>query len=193
MIVNSSLWQKIFKIKRPILIKSVLAAVLVLIVAFVLISLLQRALKRLLIQKGVDLSIVSRITLFVRWFLGLLAVLAAITILGIGVASIWTALSAVLAMAAIGFFAGWSLISSSLAMLIIIIWRPYKVGDAIELLPDGICGRLTLFDHKGAEGDSPRRGGRHLLEIGKGFDNRYRMWCRRLFYYPFDGADGRYL
>jgi len=128
------------------LIKSVVPAVVVLIVACVVIAVVKRALKSILTNKKVDESVISGIILMVRWCLWITALLAAVTILKIGVGSLWTFLSAVLAMAAIGFFAGWSLISSSLAMLIIVIWRPYKVGDMIELVPDGISGHLTQIN-----------------------------------------------
>jgi len=126
--------------------KSIVPAIIILVVGILLIAFLERQINRLMTRKLVPHSTISSVRLLLRWTIIALIVLASATVLGLKLPSIWAAVSTVLAMAAIGLFAGWSLISSMLAMFIILIWRPFKVGDGIEILPDGIQGKLEHID-----------------------------------------------
>ena len=80
-----------------------------------------------------------------RWTRGVLAVAVALLVIalaGYPIETIWVPLSALLAMVAIGFVAVWSMLSNILATLIILIWRPFNVGERIEIEPDGIGGEV---------------------------------------------------
>jgi hypothetical protein len=88
----------------------------------------------------------STTRIFRRWMRGLLAVLVVLSFVAIGgwqIDSIWTFLTTVLAMVAIGFVAVWSILSNLLATLVILVWRPFNVGEEIQLLPEGIAGRVV--------------------------------------------------
>ena len=81
-----------------------------------------------------------------RWIRGLLFVLATLSIVAIAgfeVGSIWQFVTALLAMVAIGFVAVWSMLSNILATLVILVWRPFDVGERIELLPEGVGGQVV--------------------------------------------------
>ena len=81
-----------------------------------------------------------------RWLRGLLTVvvlLLVITLAGAKTDRLWAPLSALFAMVAIGFVAVWSMLSSILATFIILIWRPFNVGERIELQPDNISGKVV--------------------------------------------------
>jgi hypothetical protein len=81
-----------------------------------------------------------------RWLRSVLAVLVVLTLvalLGWKIHSIWTLLTTVLAMIAVGFFAVWSMLSNILATLVILIWRPFNVGELVEITPDGIKGQVV--------------------------------------------------
>jgi len=80
---------------------------------------------------------------FVRWIIIIIVVLGVASIIGISLESLWVAVSAIIAMSLVGFFASWSLLSNTLAALVIMIWRPFEVGDRIEILPDKIVGEVT--------------------------------------------------
>ncbi|MGD8453418.1 MAG: mechanosensitive ion channel [Phycisphaerae bacterium] len=82
-----------------------------------------------------------------RWTRGLLTtavVFFVIALAGAPVGMLWAPLSALFAMVAVGFIAVWSVLSNILATLIILIWRPFNVGEEIEIQPDGIAG--TVID-----------------------------------------------
>ncbi len=88
----------------------------------------------------------STVNISRRWIRGLLvlfAFLAIVAIAGFEVGSIWQFLTAILAMVAIGFVAVWSMLSNILATLVILIWRPFNVGERVELLPDGVEGEVV--------------------------------------------------
>lgn len=81
-----------------------------------------------------------------RWGRGAIVLLAALAIASLGglqVGAILTFLTTLLAMVAIGFVAVWSVLSNLLATLIILVWRPFNVGEDIELLPEGVSGRVV--------------------------------------------------
>lgn len=81
-----------------------------------------------------------------RWLRGVLTVLVVLTLVAIGgwqIESVWTFLTTLLAMVAIGFVAVWSILSNVLATLVILIWRPFNVGEEIEISPENLGGRVV--------------------------------------------------
>jgi small-conductance mechanosensitive channel len=67
-------------------------------------------------------------------------------------------LSAALALVAIGFFAVWSVLSNLLCALMLVVVKPFRVGDSIEVCGDGLKGKVidlnfafvTLREEEGA-------------------------------------------
>jgi small-conductance mechanosensitive channel len=80
---------------------------------------------------------------FVRWIIIIFVVLGVASVVGVSLESLWVAVSAIIAMTLVGFFASWSLLSNTLAALVIMIWRPFEVGDRIEIMSDNIAGEVT--------------------------------------------------
>lgn len=88
----------------------------------------------------------STTRLFQRWARGLIVVISGLTLIAIAgwrVESLWTFVTTLLAMIAIGFVAVWSILSNLLATLVILIWKPFNVGEEIELLPEGLSGQVV--------------------------------------------------
>ena len=81
-----------------------------------------------------------------RWIRGGLAAVVGLTLIalaGFKIDSIWTFLTALLAMMGIGFVAVWSILSNILATLVILIWRPFNIGERIEILPEALEGQVV--------------------------------------------------
>lgn len=80
----------------------------------------------------------------VRWLvIGALTV-AALLALGIDLHGLWSTAVTVLSLVAIGFVAMWSLLSHVLASVLIVIFRPFEVGDRVELIGDDpVLGEVT--------------------------------------------------
>lgn len=123
---------------------TVLATFAVLAVAFAAIlvtkRLLRQAIRRIEYYLPYEmLLVVSRITVGALWVVTALLVLS---LWGVSVDGLWTLLISVAAIIGVGFLAVWTMVSNITASLFIIIWRPYRLGQTIEVLPEGLKGRV---------------------------------------------------
>ncbi len=71
-----------------------------------------------------------------RWLVIGVATVAALLALGIDLQGLWSTLVAALSLVAIGFVAMWSILSHMLASILIVVFRPFEVGDHIEIVGD---------------------------------------------------------
>ena len=134
--------------------------------AFVLRWLARLVIKRL--DRRYDLPIeilvsARRITGFVIGFGALLMILERF---GVSGSVLWTAFTGFAAVAAVAFFAAWSVLSNIFCALLILMTRPFRLHDHIELLENGeragFAGRVvdmnliyvTLEETHPAGGDS---------------------------------------
>jgi nitrate reductase NapE component/MFS family permease len=81
-----------------------------------------------------------------RWLRGALFVVTGLLLVAVGgwqISGLWTFLTTLLAMIAIGFVAVWSILSNLLATIVILIWRPFNIGDRIEVLPEALEGQVV--------------------------------------------------
>jgi small-conductance mechanosensitive channel len=93
-----------------------------------------------------------------RWIVRLVTVIIVLGVFGFQLGGLWAMISTVLAMVAIGFVAVWSLLSHTTATIILVILRPFSIGDDIELPSEEVRGRVidlnffftTLLTHEGA-------------------------------------------
>jgi small-conductance mechanosensitive channel len=79
-----------------------------------------------------------------RWLvIGGLSV-AALLALGIDLQGLWSTMVAALSLVAIGFVAMWSILSHMLASILIVIFRPFEIGDRVEIVGDDpVVGEVT--------------------------------------------------
>ena len=63
--------------------------------------------------------------------------------LGVSLASVWTVVSAVVAMVAIGFVAVWSILSNILCTLMLLIFQPFKVGNEVEIVDPAMASGIN--------------------------------------------------
>lgn len=110
-----------------------LFTLLLLVMLFVGSSLLRRFVDRLTAQGHLQGTMAGRLHILRRSLLLLVAPLVLLQITGLG-GSAWTLLSAVLATVAIGFFGVWSLLANATSALILLTFRPFRVGDDVDLL-----------------------------------------------------------
>jgi small-conductance mechanosensitive channel len=60
--------------------------------------------------------------------------------------SVVAAVTGVFALLAIGFVAVWSVLSNTLCSFILMIIRPYRIGDTLSFPPDDLSGRVVNFN-----------------------------------------------
>jgi small-conductance mechanosensitive channel len=123
-----------------------LATIGVVIGAFVLSYLLKRPLRESLRELAPRLRLPYETVLTTtRFLIGALWVLAAMLVLeiwGVSVGGLWTVLVSAATIVGVGFLATWTMISNITASFFIAFWRPFRLGDTVEMLPENLSGRV---------------------------------------------------
>lgn len=78
-----------------------------------------------------------------RWLIWGIALVLMLSVLGFNLSGLWAVLSTILAMIAIGFVAVWSVLSNVSCTVIMLIARPFQIGDEIEFAGEPIVGRVV--------------------------------------------------
>ncbi len=92
----------------------------------------------------------AMLALLLRWIIIVLVALMVLQQVGVPVAGLWASLLAVGAMVAIGFVAVWSVLSNITCAMVLVITRPFALGDEIEIIEtgggQGLRGRVMGFN-----------------------------------------------
>ena len=125
---------------------AVLATIAVVIGAFIVSHLLKRPLRDWLRQFTSRLRLPYETVLTAtRLLIGALWIVAAMLVLeiwGVSVGGLWTVLVSVATIVGVGFLATWTMISNITASLFIAFWRPFRLGNTVEMLPENLSGRV---------------------------------------------------
>lgn len=62
---------------------------------------------------------------------------------GVSVGSLWTVLVGAITVVGVGFLAVWAMVSNITASVFISIWRPFRLGQTVEVLPEAVKGRVV--------------------------------------------------
>ena len=131
---------------EPILqaaIKALPLAVLVLIGAALLHFLLGRSLDLLATRTRLAAGELDPIKKLLKTILHIVTVIVLLALFGINLGGLWAILSTVLAMIAIGFVAVWSLLSNVSGAVLILLSRPFAIGDEIEFAGEPVKGKVV--------------------------------------------------
>ncbi len=93
--------------------------------------------RRLAISYETSLTITRPVTAA----LWIVAAMLILNLWGIGMGGLWTLFVSAAAVIGVGFLAVWAMISNITASLFLTIWRPFHLGQTVELLPEGLKGR----------------------------------------------------
>ena len=133
--------------RHSIELPTVLATLVLIVAASVLIFLLNRLLKKWLqpteARLGLrteDIATIVRVVTALLWFI---ALLVAFDLWGIGFGGFWTVLVSAATIIGAAFVATWAMVSNITADLFLTIWRPFRLGDTVELLPEKLKGRAV--------------------------------------------------
>ena len=129
---------------------TVFATVFIMAAAAAIIALLNRYIWKLLegVERRFSLSYETSLTI-TRMAAAAVWIVAGMLILnlwGIGMGGLWTLLASAAAVIGVGFLAVWAMISNITASLFLTIWRPFHLGQTVELLPESLKGRVTSRD-----------------------------------------------
>ncbi len=106
---------------------------------------LVRGLKTLETRRYLPARLVSTFRRSAFWLIVLASALMVLQSMG-ALQSVVAAVTGVFAMVAIGFVAVWSVLSNTLCSLILMVVRPFRVGDTIGFPPDDFRGKVVNFN-----------------------------------------------
>jgi small-conductance mechanosensitive channel len=125
---------------------AVLATLGLVVGAFALSYLLKRLLQDSLRQLASRLRLPYETVLTTtRLLIGTLWIVVAMLVLeiwGISVGGLWTLLVSAATIVGVGFLATWTMVSNITASFFIALWRPFHLGDDIEIVPENLRGRV---------------------------------------------------
>lgn len=133
----------IFGLDTHAVLTASIVSVLILLVTFFLLFLISRAFDH--IARLIQMERLA-IRPFERIFRGLIALIALLLIcsaFGLPLNGLWTALTGVLAMVAIGFVAAWSVLVNITCTMIILMFRPFRIGDTIGFPGEEVKGQVV--------------------------------------------------
>ncbi len=128
-------------IMNGIVLQFVYAGVIVAIVLG-LSALLSKGVDRLQEKGKLPPFLIGPLRIFLKWGIFVLAILLVLHNFGMQIGGIWALISTVLAMIAIGFVAVWSMLSNASATLLILIFRPFEIGDHVEFVGEPTKGKV---------------------------------------------------
>src|SRR6516165_101412 len=124
-----------------------IGTVVILLLASIVIPILSRLLNQWLtyLQSPLNFtdktnSIINRVIIAVLWALIVFIIL---DVWGIGLAGVWAVLVSAITIIGVGFIATWAMTSNFTASLFLALWRPFHVGQTVEVLPENLKGRVV--------------------------------------------------
>lgn len=128
-------------------IRALIASVILLIAGSVVIWIVSRFLHDLIRRFEPRLRVshetalvLTRVAIAVLWvLLGALV----LNVWGISVTGLWAFVVSAAAVVGVGFLATWAMISNVTASVFIAIWRPFRLGETVEILPEALKGRAV--------------------------------------------------
>jgi small-conductance mechanosensitive channel len=121
------------------------AALVVLLIAFVVYWSLVRSMATLRAKHKLSENTFVLLRRLCRWTIFPVMVLLAAQQFGM-LENLWAAVTAMLAMIAIGFVAVWSVLSNTLCSVILMISRPFNIGDEVEFPGEEVGGKVIDFN-----------------------------------------------
>ncbi len=82
------------------------------------------------------------VRLLLRYAILIIATMVILGLWGFELGTIFALLGTVLGLVAIGFVAVWSVLSNFLCTLVLVVFKPFSVGDELELPADNVKGRV---------------------------------------------------
>ena len=129
-----------------ILLKKLMYSVIVVLIVNALFTLLKLSARKTQQKFGIRKSRYFAIRRLMTMASILLMAALLLLVWDISLHNVWVALSGILAVTAIAFFAIWSLVGNILAGIILYFTSPFKIEDAIEVMPDEICGTVLAIN-----------------------------------------------
>ena len=113
------------------------------LVAFLVFFGLRRLFQYFLRRANLPLQTFGPVRLTLRYAVLILAATMIMNVWGINTDALLTVLGTMLGLVAIGFVAVWSVLSNLLCTFVLILFKPFSVGDDLEIPADSISGKVV--------------------------------------------------
>lgn len=159
-----------------------LQVVAILLAAWVLRWLWVRVLKRLSARYDLPFEVGVAARRIGAFLIGFGALLLVLERLGVSGGVLWTAFTGFAAVAAVAFFAAWSVLTNIFCALLILVTRPFRLLDHIELIENGeragFRGRVVDMNLIFVTLEEKHDGGESLLRVPNSlfFQRATRRW-----------------
>ncbi len=127
---------------QPTLVRLIQTCV-ILVIAFTLFFGLRGRILRFAQWAGLPRLAFAPVRVILRYAILLIAAALILSLWGFQIGTILALLGSVLGLVAIGFVAVWSVLSNFLCTFVLVIFKPFSVGDELELPTDNVKGRVT--------------------------------------------------
>ena len=118
------------------------AAIAIIAGAFVIHLVLNRGLRLLADKTRLQYRDVTPFLKIGGWLITGATIALLLGVFGFNLGGLWTMLTTVMAMVAIGFIAVWSVLSNWLCTIVILLTRPFEIGDEVEFVGEEVRGRV---------------------------------------------------
>lgn len=94
------------------------------------------------LQRHVNLSLEVRLALerVARFFIVVLMLIVLLNAWGLGIGGLWTAFAGLIAGLGVALIAVWAMASNITAAFFLAFWRPFSLGDTVEIMPENVKG-----------------------------------------------------
>ena len=143
---------------------AVIATVLILLAAAAVITLFNRYIWKLLerLDRRVSYETSLALTRTASAISWIIAAMFVLSLWGISLSGLWALLVSAAAVIGVAFLAVWAMISNITASFFLTIWRPFRLGQTVELLPENLKGQVI---DRNMMFTSMREGGGSTLQV----------------------------
>lgn len=136
-------WLKDFDIHLSTVVQTLGLVVAALIVIVVVNVVMRRWLQPAAVRVGLRSDIVVSLARVVALLLWFVTFILALELWGVSAGGVWAWLAGTATIIGAGFLATWAIISNVTAALFLAIWRPFHLGDNVEMFPENLKGRAV--------------------------------------------------
>ena len=115
-----------------------LSRILIIVLCAWLVNRIARSIARSLGARSIlPAALVLGLRRFASFFIAAIAFLLILKQLGVSAAGLWAGVTGFVAVGAVAFFAAWSVLSNIFCTLLIVMTRPFRLYDRIEIVENG--------------------------------------------------------
>lgn len=127
----------------PLILTRLLQTAVIIVVAFGLFLGLRGRIQRFAEWARLPRLALAPVRVLFRYSILALAAVFILSLWGFEIGTILALMGSVLGLVAIGFVAVWSVLSNLLCTFVLVLFKPFSIGDEIELPTDNVKGRVV--------------------------------------------------